>query len=465
MWYEELFKELLISKVNKAEQRDSIAFLEIFFQKCRHAAGREYVPPLFILGLIYKIHQKYAAIENNTLTLQQLSRDFVGISIILMKASFENAVWNTDFNLETPMIKSALGLVCTNRTQASVINPLYIDSDVWEDAKFPDTIHQIPNFLDQMRYLEVLALQTLDYDLSIDYDYVLRILIKHRSVIFPGIFEGFEVGIVGKSDDFDELIYKLKLIMIAYQYIEQGNEKGFQALLNGDPYLLSEITLEWELTLGSSQYLTHDLISRNIRYLNTIENRTAFLAEAVKHNHADIANFLQNNTVSVNEDIIKTELESYAAANKINVKTPRVLTISQMKQLLQHCGDLLNRRIVCRVEQFSDRENELWQLLKDINAQLTDEEKTDTQWHKITLTEFFKLCAAHHINILSELDGSVFDASQIDEHNATTPLQSSLLDGLYSVVQQQLSSLTQLCIFSKAKSENKSQTTINTLGF
>lgn len=445
MWYEHLVKELFIPKVNKAKQIEAAKFLDLFFQKYRRTSG-ETIPPLALLGLIYKLHKRYDSLGNETLTLTQFSREFIGLSIILMKASFDEAIWNVDFKLDIPEIKDALNLLPFNsaNTPESKVIP------EWEDVQFPADINHIQKFTVQLRFLEAQAFRALDYNLSLDYDYLLPIMIKNRAIIFPELLEYYTEGFAGKSDLFDEFIYKLKLTIIAYQYIEQGNLQGFQDLLNAEPNKIAEITLEWELTLGSSKHITSALISRAIQNLNSEENRTTFITEALGNNQPAIANFLRANSLTSENESTKILPQS---ETHIENKKPLLLTFTKIDQLIKNCEELFKSRIISRVEQFPAGQNELWQLLKEINAQLSDEEKTDTNWQKITLEKLCRLCKAHKIQVISELDGSVFDATLLHEHNLSTPLQDSLSEGFNPILKQKKPSLTQLGIFSPAKTE------------
>lgn len=337
MWYELLLKKLFISKVSESEQDAASEFIDTFFQ-CYHPAAQEKLSPQIILGLISKFHKKYDSIENNTVTLQQLSRELIGVSIILMKASFDDRVFNDDFKFDNSVIKSALGLASSNNTNGNNVRRkhMFDEWDGWGE-QFPDDIHKMPTFSGQICFLEAEAFKALDYNLSIDFEYVLSVLVKNRWDVSPELFEYYKDSSTqnnkaeyycfsGQSDVFDEFLYKLTLRLMAHQYIEKGDLQGLQEFLNGDPNKIAEITHWWRSLFRSSICITPDFISKNIQDLSTLENSGAFLIKAPKSNQLVKADFLHADPVLMEPPIV-TQRQSFLARigifsqAKINMKT------------------------------------------------------------------------------------------------------------------------------------------------
>ncbi|WP_298622141.1 hypothetical protein [uncultured Legionella sp.] len=364
MWYKMLLKNFFIAKVKTEEQDAAIKFINAFFPLYEKTA-REYnntLPPLIIWGLVSKFHQKYDSVEDKTVSLQVLSRELIGISLLLMKATFDEVLWNEDFMLDVPEIRAALCLYATGNyiSKESLVPYDEMTDEEWWGEQFSD-IEQIPTFLGQIHFLEAAAFKALDYKLSIDFEYVLSFLVKNRTVVENAVTKN---GVLiekkidvshalfdyykddshkikgknnqeeyrkecfsGKSDIFDEFLYKLKLRLTAHQYIDQGKLHDLQELLDCEPKKITDITLWWRSLFLSSKCITPDIIKKNILdlrdYLRHGEHCDMFLTKVPKNNPSVKADCVGDDSALKELPIVEKSQSSLIRAGMFSTtKTP-----------------------------------------------------------------------------------------------------------------------------------------------
>ena len=212
MWYEQLLKQLIVSKIKDKEQAKGIEFLDLFFKQYHMVSG-ETVPPLALLGLLDKLYKKYEPLENKTVELTPFARDLTFLGIILLKASFDDAIWNSDFDFTHPTILSALGIDLSANIAAHQVNPVNND---WGDIELPTDISQISGLKAKINFLERITWKAWHYDISLDFGHTLDTIIKNKPDLIPEIVEYYK-SFASKSDVFDEFICKLKEIAMATQ--------------------------------------------------------------------------------------------------------------------------------------------------------------------------------------------------------------------------------------------------------
>lgn len=434
MWYSPVFEELIVSKIRKNEQTDALCFIRLFFSDC-HNILEEPIPPLALFGLMDKLYKKYGHLNNGSVALAPFARDFIGLAIVLMKAAFDRRIWNINFNLAHPKILSALGfdpyldsdsLPSDNFLQKKLPS----DGDDWDDGdndcEFPADINHIASFESQLNFLEVVAFRDWKYDLSVDFDHVLSLLLIHRNTVIPALFEYLK-AFTGKSNLFDEFICKLWLMLLAHHYISQKKLERFSALMQANTEEIADVLR----CLAFAKNMTPLILSEIIQnYLNSKQNKKALL----EHLH----------------QLIDTRTESYLKSHtEAPAKEALNLTFTQLRQLITNRDELMKAPLN-EVVGFFTWNTMHSQLIQRIHAQFSMEARTQIKWHKITLRELVSLCNTHNIQILSELDASLFDISAIDAHNQLTDLQTSLLEGFGYKTSIQWSSLAKIGMFSPA---------------
>lgn len=326
MWYQELLK-VLISKINNAEQKNTEAFLTLLFKKITKSSGG-LIPPLVLFGLIDKMYKKYGSLEEGSVPLKSFARDITGLSLILVKAASDSPVWNKDFSLKHRVILSALGLSTPRagfKPRTRGLKSKIYEDDGWSDDELPDTIEKVPDFKSKIIFLETKIYEAWDYDLTVDFDTLLSIILNSHPAIAPAVLAYCKQGYTSLSEDFDEFICKLRLMLLAREYIEQGNLYELQLLLHPDSEeILEALTSICQETLKphirrsyfeSVKIQTHFLkvIGENLqkratpfvtkiidRYLNDNETIKDLLQFALEHDQPKIVSYLREKTLLIN---------------------------------------------------------------------------------------------------------------------------------------------------------------------
>ncbi|KTC87822.1 MULTISPECIES: hypothetical protein [Legionella] len=409
MWYQKILEELIL-KINEEQQKQAKEFLALFFKGLQQCA-QESIPPLVLFGLIDKMYKKYSSQEEGSVELTSFARDLTGLSIILMKAAFDPAIWTEDFSyLRQSAIQSALGLNTSSKAKPKTKVLKSREIDDWGDDELPPTIEEVSGFLSQLEFLEIKTLQAWKYNLTVDFDHLLSILISNHSVVDPAIFIHCKQGFTGVSEEFDEFICKLRLMLAARVYIKQGNLDMLQRLLHPDTYnddtlklltLLCQETLKPEvinLSFHTAKHKKHflkhteeNLTKRDAlfvlniinKHLNNNKTRNELAQLALEHGQHKIANYLNHEI----EELVEP-------SNDLNGDLPQLVSSENEAQVLSaiQIDQLLkNRARSPTIKAFHAWENANSELLTQIAKQLPFEQFSSIDWNSITVNSLCEL--------------------------------------------------------------------------
>ncbi|KTD33218.1 DNA repair protein [Legionella nautarum] len=409
MWYQKVLEEL-VPKIEKKQQKQAKEFLAIFFKGLQECSG-EPIPPLVLFGLIDKMYKKYGSQEEESVDLTSFARDLTGLSLILMKAAFDLALFNEDFSYikQSKIRQPVLGFNISKAKRQSKVLKSRPDDD-WGDEELPDTIEDVSGFFPKLEFLEIKTLQAWDYDLTVDFDHLLSILIANHSVVDPEIFTHCKQSATGVSEDFDEFICKLRLLFLVRDYIKKGDLGMLQRLLHPDSFkdatlqLLTSLcqeTLKPEIisnSFRSEKSKQHflklseenlkkrdDLFVLNIvnKHLNNRKTRNELAQLALEHGQPKIAEYLNHEIEELVE--ASNDLNGDSPQQESKENEAQALSAIQIEQLLK------NRIKSPTIEAFHAWENSNSELLTQIAKLLPFEQFSSINWTSITVEHLCEL--------------------------------------------------------------------------
>lgn len=183
MWYLEIMSQLL-EKLPQEKRKDGETFLKELFL----CIGKVDAHPEmeFFLGLIDKAFSKFGDKEPHSVTLTEFSRHLFGLTLLYIKSSNDDSIWNSDF---IPSLDGVVKFLSIDRKEKSMIK-----------------------FLNQ---LEMDTFASLNYKVNINFDQ-LRIILKNYSTLktTQGFIEACnKLNHIDASHGFKKLVRDAKKIV------------------------------------------------------------------------------------------------------------------------------------------------------------------------------------------------------------------------------------------------------------
>ncbi len=125
MWYLEIMNQLL-EKLPQEKREDGENFLkELFLCIGKIEAHPEME---FFLGLIDKAFSKFGDKEPNSVTLTEFSRYLFGLTLLYLKSSNDQPIWNSDFIPSLDRVVKFLAIDRKEKSMIKFLNQLEMDT-------------------------------------------------------------------------------------------------------------------------------------------------------------------------------------------------------------------------------------------------------------------------------------------------------------------------------------------------